>query len=123
MSVHELTKLDECSFQSEVSFVKRIITLEIAGAKYKLSSDADEEHLRHLADVINSRIQLLGDKAIRSAPAAQLLAIVALGLAEDLEEEKMQRMNLETKTRRTIQDVIERIDQKIQTQPVSVEKE
>jgi cell division protein ZapA (FtsZ GTPase activity inhibitor) len=93
--------------------VKQPVTLDIAGARYRMTSDADPEHLRRLAAVINDRIAELGAKAVRSAPTAQLLAVVALGLAEDLEVAEARRLGLESKTRRVLGDAIARIDRRL----------
>ncbi len=93
--------------------MKQPVTLDIAGARYRMTSDADPEHLRRLAAVINDRIAELGAKAVRSAPTAQLLAVVALGLAEDLEVAEARRLSLESKTRRVLTDAIARIDRRL----------
>ena len=93
--------------------MKQPVTLDIAGAKYRMTSDADPEHLRRLAAVINDRIAELGAKAVRSAPTAQLLAVVALGLAEDLEVSEARRLSVEAKTRRVLTDAITRIDHRL----------
>lgn len=95
--------------------MKQPVTLEIAGARYRMTSDAEPEHLHRLAAVINDRIAELGPRAVRSAPAAQLLALVALGLAEDLEVSEARRLSLESKTRRVLGDAIERIDRRLST--------
>ena len=94
--------------------VKRTVHIEIAGARYRMSSDADEEYLRRLAAIVNDRVQALGPKAARAASPAQLLAVVALGLAEDLEASERRRSNLETKTRQVVGAAIRRIDQRLQ---------
>jgi len=93
--------------------VKRTVTIEIAGAKYRLTTDADEDRLQRLADVVNGRIDDLGPKAARTASAAQLLAVVALGLAEDLEEAERRRAEVLEGTRLTVKAAIERIDQRL----------
>ncbi|MGB5704293.1 MAG: cell division protein ZapA, partial [Polyangiales bacterium] len=62
--------------------MKRTVQIEIAGARYRMSSDADENYLQRLADIVNERVRALGPKAARSASPAQLLAVVALGMAE-----------------------------------------
>lgn len=90
--------------------MKQPVTIEIAGARYRMSSDADPEHLKRLAAVINDRIAELGTKARSTASAAQLLAVVALGLAEDLEVSETRRLTLEAQTRRVLTDTIARID-------------
>lgn len=94
--------------------MKRTVQIEIAGARYRMSSDADETYLQHLADVVNERVQALGPKAARAATPAQLLAVVALGLAEDLQASEQRRESLEAKTRKVVDTAIRRIDQRLQ---------
>ncbi|MBI5487620.1 MAG: cell division protein ZapA [Deltaproteobacteria bacterium] len=57
-------------------------TVEIAGQKYSIRSDATEAHMRRVADLVNARV-----KAVRgawpAAPAAQALALAALQLADE----------------------------------------
>ena len=93
---------------------KRTVTLEIAGAKYRMSSDADEDHLVSLADVINERIVALGPKARRTATPAQLLAVVALGLADDLLSAQRRRSEVERVTRDAVESAIAKIDARLQ---------
>lgn len=92
---------------------KRTVTLEIAGAKYRMTSDADESHLARLAEMINERIDALGPKAQRTATPAQLLAVVALGLADDLLSAERRRRDIEDATRSAVQEAIARIDQRL----------
>jgi cell division protein ZapA len=94
--------------------VKRTVQIEIAGARYRMSSDADEAYLQRLADIVNERVQALGPKAARTATPAQLLAVVALSLAEDLEASERRRENLEAKTRQVVDTAIRRIDRRLQ---------
>ncbi|MFK7990764.1 MAG: cell division protein ZapA [Sandaracinaceae bacterium] len=93
---------------------KRTVTLEIAGSKYRMTSDADEAHLHSLADLINERIEALGPKAQRAATPAQLLAVVALGLADDLLGAERRRSEVEQLTRDVVQNAIERIDERLE---------
>lgn len=94
---------------------KRTVTLEIAGAKYRMTSDAEEIHLLRLAELINERIEALGPKAQRTATPAQLLAVVALGLADDLMTAERRRQDVEDLTRDAVQKAIARIDERLQT--------
>ena len=94
--------------------MKRTVQIEIAGARYRMSSDADETYLQRLADIVNERIEALGPKAARAATPAQLLAVVALSLAEDLETSEGRRAGLEAKTRQIVGAAIQRIDQRLQ---------
>jgi len=93
--------------------VKRNVQIEIAGASYRMSSDADEAYLQRLANIVNERVQALGPKAARAATPAQLLAVVALGLAEDLDASEQRRESLEIKTREVVVTAIRRIDQRL----------
>ena len=93
--------------------MKRNVQIEIAGASYRMSSDADEAYLQRLADIVNERVEALGPKAARAATPAQLLAVVALGLAEDLDSLERRRGELEIKTREVVSSAIRRIDQRL----------
>jgi len=93
--------------------VKQTVTLEIAGAKYRMTSDADEAHLQRLADMVNQRIAELGPKAARTATPAQMLAVVALGLADDLLSSEDRREKIEGLTRSAVTKTIARIDQRL----------
>ena len=95
--------------------VKHTLTLEIAGTKFKLVADADAQHLSQLADMVNERVAKL-EQAGKSAPAAQLLALVALGLADDLTTSRKKLNDMEQLTRRTIQGVIARIDKRLEAE-------
>jgi cell division protein ZapA len=96
-----------------VRAVKHTVTLEIAGAKYRMTSDAEPGHLERLAEVVNQRVSALGAKAARNASPAQLLAVVALGLADDLLSAEERRKRVEELTRTTVARTIERIDRRL----------
>lgn len=96
------------------AFVKRTVTLEIAGARYRMASDADEDHLRRLAELVNERITALGPKASKSATPAQLLAVIALGLADELVQSEERRRELESSTREALARAIARIDRRLE---------
>jgi cell division protein ZapA (FtsZ GTPase activity inhibitor) len=93
--------------------VKQTVTIDIAGTKYKMTSDAEPEQLRRLAEVINARIDDMGPAAHRSASPAQLLAMVALSLAEDLEAAEARRIRAEARIREVLSETIERIDERL----------
>jgi cell division protein ZapA (FtsZ GTPase activity inhibitor) len=58
-------------------------SVEIAGQKFSIKSDATEAHMRRVADLVNARV-----KSVRgswpSAPLPQVLALAALQVADDL---------------------------------------
>jgi cell division protein ZapA (FtsZ GTPase activity inhibitor) len=101
--------------------VKHTVTLEIAGTKFRLVADADAHHLSELAALVNERVSRLGT-ASKSASSAQLLALVALGLADDLTTSENKLREVDRLTRSTIQSVLARIDGRLsQTPPPAVE--
>jgi cell division protein ZapA len=86
--------------------------LEIAGTKFRLVADADQSHLQELAALVNERVAKLG-AAGKSASAAQLLALVALGLADDLRNAEKKLRDVDQLTRGAISSVIARIDHRL----------
>ena len=88
------------------------LTLEIAGTQFRLVADAEAEQLRELAAFVNERVKTVR-KGSRTASPAQLLAMVALGLADDLRVSEGQVADIDKLTRRTIEAAIGRIDQHI----------
>lgn len=89
------------------------MSIDIAGAKYRMTTDADPVHLERLAGLVNARIAELGPKALRTASPTQLLAVVALGLAEDLERSEQRRASLEQATRKAVSSALARIDRRL----------
>lgn len=83
------------------------MTVEIGGARYRFTTDASEAHLRRLAGHVDARIEQLG---ARGAPPAQLLAVVALGLAEDLEVAERRREALEERIDEVLREAVGAID-------------
>ena len=92
---------------------KRTVTLDLAGARYRLTSDAEEGHLEHLARMIDERVAALGPKATRAASPSQLLAVVALGLADELLAAEQRARAVEDTTRKAVATALERIDRRL----------
>ncbi len=97
--------------------MRRMVTLEIAGSRYRMSAEAEDGHLESLAEVVNERVKALTEKAGRPVPAAQLLAMVALGLADDLQMAEVQRERVEEMTRSVVRGAIQRIDSLTAAEP------
>jgi cell division protein ZapA (FtsZ GTPase activity inhibitor) len=93
--------------------VKRTITLEIAGTRFRLVSDADQDHLQELASMINERVEKLNRSGARSASSGQLLALAALELADELKSSRAKLQHVEQLTRSTIANAIARIDTRL----------
>lgn len=95
--------------------MRETVTLEIAGAKYRMTSDTDSAHLHRLAAIVNNRIDAMGPRAKRAGSPAQLLAVVALGLAEDLQVAELRRQRLKKTTRDVVSAAMQRIDDRLRT--------
>ena len=89
--------------------MRNTVTLEIAGTRFRLVADAEEQQLQELADTVNNRVAQL-HAGSRTASPAQLLAMTALGLADDLRTAEARLKQMEELTRSTVQQAIARID-------------
>jgi cell division protein ZapA (FtsZ GTPase activity inhibitor) len=98
--------------------VKKTVTLDIAGASYRMTVDADEQRLLQLAAMVNDRVVALGPRAQQKATPAQLLAMVALGLADELVALEERCKSIEDETRRAIVNAIARIDRRLEADSV-----
>ena len=95
--------------------MKHTITLEIAGTKFRLVSDAGGEHLLALAAMVNERVDKLSRSTARSAPSSQLLALAALELADEVASAQQKLQELERLTRSAVTTAIARIDARLAT--------
>jgi cell division protein ZapA (FtsZ GTPase activity inhibitor) len=93
--------------------VKHTITLEIAGTKFRLVSDAGGEHLQALAAAVNERVERLGRGGSRNVPSGQLLALCALELADELATAQNKLSEVERLTKTTLGAAIARIDSRL----------
>jgi cell division protein ZapA (FtsZ GTPase activity inhibitor) len=93
--------------------VKRTIALEIAGTKFRLITDADEQHLQELAAMINGRVEKMSRGSARSAASSQLLALAALDLADELRSAETRLQEVERLTRTAVGNAIARIDRRL----------
>ncbi len=87
----------------------RTVTLEIGGSRYRMTTDSDEAHMRSLAEIVNERIAQLGPAAKR-ASKAQLMAVVALSLAEELQARGGEQEGLRERTSTMLAEAIGIID-------------
>ena len=93
--------------------MKHNVTLEIAGTRFRLVADAEDNYLHRLAALVNERVEELKSKSSRVASPAQLLALVALGLADDLLCAQEREEQVRELTRTAVAGAIERIDRRI----------
>lgn len=95
---------------SMASGPKNTVSVEIGGTPYRMVTDTDADHLRRLSDQVNQRIDALGAKATRALGPAQILAIVSLTMAEELEGLQRQVSAQQEATQQAVQTALGRID-------------
>jgi cell division protein ZapA len=78
--------------------MKRSITVQIAGQRYTLKSDADEDEVKALAAHVDSRIREI-QKAVRGADTQSVAVLAALQVTEDLFKERAVAAALKKKVR------------------------
>jgi cell division protein ZapA (FtsZ GTPase activity inhibitor) len=93
--------------------VKRTITLEIGGAKFRIVSDAAESHLTELASLVNERVERLTKAGARNATSAQVMALTALGLADELITARKKLAEVDRISKTALASAIARIDQRL----------
>ena len=78
---------------------KRSLTVQIAGAPFKVRSDADETYIRTLASYVNDKMKEVR-QSTRSVSTHELAMLAAMNIADDLFQERQKRQRL----RRTVRD-------------------
>lgn len=86
---------------SELDKPRAAIALEIGGQRIRLRAHADESHLVELAQLVNERFATI-QGSTRNATPATVLALVALDLADELNEAKRRADEAKEQARRAI---------------------
>jgi len=86
--------------------MKRSVTVQIAGQRYVLRSDADEETVRELATYVDARIREI-QRQTRTADTQALATLAALQIAEELFGEREAQAALKKKIREKGQSLLQ----------------
>jgi cell division protein ZapA len=78
--------------------MKRSVSVQIAGQKYSLRSDADDQTVKEIAAFVDSRIKDI-HKQTRTADTQAAAILAALQIAEDLFKERQAGKDLKSKIR------------------------
>jgi cell division protein ZapA len=84
------------------------VELRVGGQTYRVVASADEQELRRLASIVDTKLRELTAPGRQISPQALLLA--ALALAHDLEEERERRVAVENRWREKLTSMLQRID-------------
>lgn len=86
----------------------RTVELRIAGQNYRVVSSATAEQLERLARMVNQKMSELAPQA--RADGAHRLLLVALALANDVEEQREQHESLRNRFREFLGRILGRVD-------------
>ncbi len=86
--------------------MKRSVTVQIAGQRYSLRSDADDQTVKELAAFVDGRIKDI-QRQTKLADTQSVAILVALQIAEDLFAERKARTDLKKKVREKSQSLLQ----------------
>ena len=88
----------------------RSINITVAGQSFQIRSDAEEEYLKQLAEEITSRFLVLKEKGPRHNQDFKAMAMVAIGLLDELDTAKQARESVQKKAELFADQMISKID-------------
>lgn len=88
------------------------ITLNVGGQQYRVVASVPEESLRRLASVVDEQIRAIVPRGKAVTPNAILLAAIAL--ANEVEEERAKREQVEKRSRDVLRRLLARIDEALE---------
>ena len=89
------------------------VELQVGGKTYRVVASAEEDSLQRLAGIVDERLREIAGPGNALAP--QSLLLVAISLAHDLEDERQRRLQVESRSRETLRNVLARIDAALET--------
>jgi cell division protein ZapA len=87
------------------------ISIKVGGHSFQIRSDADEQHLRQLAEEVNERFASIEKRGPRASQEFRALAMVAILMADELHEARQQATAIREQARAFAARLIERIDE------------
>ena len=90
---------------------KQSVTVEVAGQKFSLRTDADEGYVRSLARYVTDKLMEVKSGGSRTVSTYNLAILVAMNIADDLFQERESARTLKRRVRdksRTILDLLEK---------------
>ena len=91
---------------------KRSVVVHIAGQRYVVRSDADEQYVQTLAGYVNDRI-LEVQRTSRPVSGQSLAVLAALNIAGDYFREKQQRRELRQRVREKSRALLAYLDKEV----------
>ena len=88
----------------------RSIKITVAGQSFQIRSDAEETYIKHLAEEITKRFMVLKEKGPRHNQDFKAMAMVAIGLLDELDTAKQDRESIQKKAEQFSEQMITKID-------------
>lgn len=88
----------------------RSINITVAGQSFQIRSDAKEDYVRQLAKEVTERFIVLKEKGPRHNQDFKAMAMVAIGLLDELDAARKERQSIQEKTRQFAERIISKID-------------
>ncbi len=89
----------------------RSIKITICGKTFKIRSDAEEDYLQVLAQEVDERFRVIKRSGARQDQEFKAMAMVAIGLLDELKMAKEGYTSLRTKARQFATQTIAKIDE------------
>ena len=90
--------------------MKRLITVHIAGQRYLVRSDADEDYVQSLASTVDAQVNSL--KGSRQVATQADLVLAAMQLADELLHERKRQQDFRQEVRDRAQRIMDSLQQK-----------
>ncbi len=90
--------------------MRRQIEVDIFGQRYPISGDADEQHIRELAQYVDGKMRELAEST-KALPPAKLMLLAAINITHELFQLRQERSQKEAVVDRKARDLIERIEE------------
>lgn len=91
---------------------EKTIEIKVFGQTFTVKSDADEEHIRAVANYVNEKIEEILKKT-RSVSTLNVAILTALNIADDLLREREKRLAIIREIEAKSKDLAEKIEIKI----------
>ncbi len=93
--------------------MEKTVEIKVFGQTFSVKSDADEEHIRAVADYVNKKMEEILKKT-KSVSTLNIAILTALNIADDLLKEREERISIIKEIETKSKDLAEKIEKKIE---------
>lgn len=92
---------------------EKTFEIKVFGQTFSVKSDADEEHIKAVANYVNEKMEEILKKT-RSVSTLNVAILTALNIADDLLKERQERIAIIKEIETKSKDLAEKIEKKIE---------